>query len=179
MEWEIRPDYHPQSISKTATECAKKLSKKKKPRRRYDRWSTTHFYIYIDCGTLCVIPILRFSFGVSSLAHTHSPFFAHTFIYLYWIWWMIFLISIHVIASIWWMRFVYHSVSLPVCREMCSRCQTEPASHAVRVSATQFEIQAIPSRCHVSLNCVFAFRAAFLLWQQHFAANINNKTIPK
>lgn len=73
-----------------------------------------HIFVHItlDCGTNGV-----------------TVYFAHTFIYLYWIWWMIFLISIHVITSIWWMRFVcfrvcahkiyqyiqsWHSFSLPI-----------------------------------------------------------------
>lgn len=56
-------------------------------------------YTLIACDSTSISPLFHF------ILHTFSPIH---FIYLYWIWWMIFLISIHVITSIWWMRIVYH-----------------------------------------------------------------------
>lgn len=57
-------------------------------------------------------------------------FLPHTFIYLYWRWWMISLISIHVITSIWWMRFVWHwSILFPSQNtfEICTRLWFSPS----------------------------------------------------
>lgn len=69
--------------------------------------------IYIDNSG--IVFARRFFFSLPS---------PHTFIYLYWIWWMISLISIHVITSIWWMRFSWHwSILLPRQNtfEICTR----------------------------------------------------------
>lgn len=93
---------------------------------------------------------------------------------------MISLISIHVITSIWWMRFVWHR-SILYC--YCRRCAKNVLDlNAVSISFLPRSVTrcvcASVSSCDVCVNCVFAFRAfmekTFCCQQR---ANIN-KTIP-